>query len=141
MKTRSVYDPGTGIFTGEVLTCSEDQLKPNARGAMIGGRFDRLSQRVNIETGDVVDYKPPAPDDRYEWRENVANGRPRWVKRVDVAEREGRDLAARQKIAELETQQIRSMRELMLDPNDPSPRERLRSIEKQIVDCRADLIR
>lgn len=139
MKTRSVYDPDTGLFTGEVLTCSDDQIKPNARGALLEGRFDRLSQRVDLATKAVVDYQPTAPDENHEWRENVVNGRPRWVKRSEVVEREERDRSARGEIKRLELRQLRVMRELLIDPENSTARAMLQEIEAKIVEQRSGL--
>jgi hypothetical protein len=63
--TISFYDPQTGLFTGEsrsgpaewLASCVPDGL------AAAPGLYDRLSQRVDLVTMEVVDYQPPAPDD------------------------------------------------------------------------------
>lgn len=59
---RSLYDPATGLFTGQVLY---GQLVGPAGLAEIDGAYDHLSQRVDIEADPpaVIDYVPDAPAD------------------------------------------------------------------------------
>jgi hypothetical protein len=80
-RTWSFYDTETGALAAGRLTCSPAQLAANtpAGHAAIEGRFDHLSQRVDIATGQVVDYQPPAPgdDDLRTWAWNADTRR--WV--------------------------------------------------------------
>ena len=65
-RTWSFYDAATGAIAPARVTCPAG---PNLAGntpaghVAIEGRFDHLSQRVNLETGQVEDYQPPAPAD------------------------------------------------------------------------------
>lgn len=73
MSTWSFYDKETGLFDGSSYSCDHDEfVEANARGrGFLEGRFDRLSQRVDVETGDVVGYQPPPPSADHEWDETT----------------------------------------------------------------------
>lgn len=79
--TWSFYDAATGTFSRGRIVCSPAQLAANTpHGCVpIAGAFDPLSQRVDIGTGQVVDYQPPAPtdDDLRTWAWNADTRR--WV--------------------------------------------------------------
>lgn len=53
---RSVYDPATGVFTGQRL---QGAIAPAAGLAEMEGEFDPLSQCVDLATGQVVAWQPP----------------------------------------------------------------------------------
>lgn len=61
----SMYDPESGLFTGAKVTGPpewvHDQVPTGL--AALEGDFDHLSQRVDLDTGAVVDYVPPKPAD------------------------------------------------------------------------------
>jgi len=139
MRTWSFYDQETGDISGKRFRAINDRVlaanTPTGFTA-IEGAFDRLSQRVDVETGKVIDYQPPAPDDDHEWNAT----RRRWVKKPEVLAAERRDKAARDRIAELEASQLRATREHLLDPIDPAPTARLRAIDDEIKTLRSDLI-
>jgi hypothetical protein len=143
MKTWSVFDPKDGQFTGHIISGPASALTENLPPTMqaIEGRFDRLSQRVDIESGAVVEYQPPQPDVDHEWNAQTK----RWEKRPDVVQREIRRTVALAKIAELELNQQRPMREDRLRPTERDqkdgklPRERLQEIEDEIAALRAQL--
>lgn len=138
MTTVTLYSLSTGEF-GRVLSCPGKALERNvpAGQAYKLGRFDKFSQRVDLETGEVVDYQPPSPGVDYEWRQNVADGRPRWVKTDAAAARDSAHSAAINRIDELERRQLRAMRELALGQSDAQPR--LKAIDDEITSLRADL--
>ena len=64
-RTWSFYDAATGAIAPGAMTCTSAQADANtpASHVAIEGRFDHLSQRVNLQTGQVEDYQPPAPAD------------------------------------------------------------------------------
>jgi hypothetical protein len=133
----SFYDETTGDFSGRVFSGSARLVALNTPTGYvaISGRFDRLSQRVDTKTGEVVDYQPPKPDDDHEWNTE----RRRWVKKPDVLVAERRGAAARKRIAELEASQLRALREHAL--GDATAVDRLRAIDDEIKTLRADLLR
>jgi hypothetical protein len=133
----SVYDPNTGMFTGRTISCSAKWLELNTpQGfATIEGRYDELSQRVDVETGEVIDWQPPQPDDDHEWSDD----RKRWTLKPDVAGRRRKSREARARIAELESDQLRPQREMAIDPSNEEARNRLKDIEQEIADLRKDL--
>lgn len=133
----SFYDATTGLFTGRRVLCSERLLERNIRPgeAAIEGMFDHLSQRVDVESGEVVDYQPPQPDADHEW---IAEAR-RWRKRPEIAEAERLDRRSRERIAELEIAQLRPLRELAVDPDNAAAKQRLVEIEAEIAELRPSL--
>lgn len=69
MNTYSIYCTRTGLFTGATIICAAQHLAANvpAGHSCMLGRYDHLSQRIDVETGRVIDYQPPRPSERHEW--------------------------------------------------------------------------
>lgn len=71
MNTYSLYSLETGLFTGCALSCSLDRLMDEvnvpAGCGVIVGVYDHLSQKVDLATGQVVDYQPPQPSSDHVW--------------------------------------------------------------------------
>lgn len=126
MRRWSFYDLETGEFVGrEFCSSNEADIEssmPSGCGA-IEGRHDPLTERVDLETMQIV-----------AWRN---------AKRIAAVERRDVVLGARSRIASLEARQMRAMREDRLRPDDrdPSdnktPRERLQEIDDEIAALRA----
>lgn len=137
MKVCSLYDPATGHFTGEIVGGSPKQLAANMPPGLLAieGRFDRLSQRVDLETGTVVDWQPPAPDGDHEWNPDSK----RWVLKIEIAAAIERSRAALAEIEKLEGSQARPLRELAIDPSAESAAAKLRAIDEEIAALRRDL--
>lgn len=81
MKTYSFYDLDTGLFSDQQASCGEGGaavFTPPGHAA-IEGAYDPLSQRVNLLTGQVVDWQPPPPadDELRTWTWDA--GSRRWV--------------------------------------------------------------
>jgi len=154
MSTYAVYRLSDGIVVGHKV-CPPRQLARNTPSgcAAIDGELDAPSQRIDVQLmeasrGDfsppsdfVVDYQPPKPDDDHEWRENVFNGRPRWVKRDDVVRRENRDRVARARLNEITLAKVRPLTELVKDAQDGAARAVLDELEAEAVELRKDVIR
>lgn len=115
----SFYDTATGVFSTRTFTGNRGSLRNNTpKGcAALEGRYDRLSQRVNVETGEVVAYDSPERD---------------------AVAQESRQRAAKARIEELERAQLRPLRELVLN-GDEKARDRLAEIDGEIAAARADL--
>lgn len=79
MNIYSIYDQATGIFKDKRFSGSPDmlldQLRVDIGCSFILGEYDHLSQRVDLQTGEVVDYIPPQPTPRHEWNPETK----RWV--------------------------------------------------------------
>ena len=84
MSTRwHFYDLDTGVFSmASIGTTSRDTALANippGHGLHEGG-VDPLSQRLDVESGEVIDYQPPAPPDdanvTHEWDTQTK----RWLK-------------------------------------------------------------
>lgn len=132
----SFYDPATGLFHGSRFSCSNhaghaDDLRKNtpAGAAALEGSFDSLRHRVDIATGAVVDYQPPAPSDDHEWRSDEKS----WVLKPEVLEAKAADAQARTRIAAEETLSLRAMRELLLDPANAEARAKVQAAEAAIA--------
>jgi hypothetical protein len=129
MKTYSLYDSATGVFTGQTLTLPEAMLKANVPPglAAMEGAFNEHGQRVDLETGEVVEWQspqPPGDDMRHPvWDENTR----RW--RFVPTERAEQLRSVR----ELEGGQARALRALALNPDDQVARQRLVAIEAAIA--------
>src|SRR6202789_2034044 len=102
IKTFSLYEAATGLFTGKRLQCDEDGLVevrlPPGTLAMEGAH-DHMSQRVELSSGKVIAYHPLAPSADHEW--NAAAKR--WQVKKGVREGEGRRAVVFPRIHALET--------------------------------------
>lgn len=150
MKTWSVCNSIDGLFTGQFISGPSSALEANLPITMraVEGRYDHICQRLDLETGAVIDHQPPQPNEDYEWRaENSASvdrvgQRWRWLKKPEVLEIEQRRAQAVARISDLERRQARIMRELTLDPatigeDGKTPVERLRAIDQEIAALRS----
>jgi hypothetical protein len=143
MKVASYYDAVTGLFHRQRFEASSSwkdfasaaELNAPPGHKWIEGAYDHLAQRVDLETGKVVEYVPPQPDADHEWNAETK----RWQKRADVVEREQRRVSALAQIADLERRQLRPQRELLLDPSSREADVRLHEIEAQIASLRGSL--
>lgn len=113
--------------TGEIADYKFDgseklaRLNAPADCIPIEGRFDRLSQRVDVETGLVVDDPELAETSRR------------------FAEQARKESSAQAAIVDLELRQMRSVRELLIDSTNVDARAKLEEIETQINEHRKDL--
>lgn len=137
MKTYSFHDPATGLIAPETVTCSERQADANTRPGLtrIEGKLDHLSQRVDIETGDVVDYQPPAPSALHEWDAAAK----RWILPAAVIAEQAEQRALLAMIQRIEARQPRAIRELLLTPSDRDARQRIADLDSGIAALRARL--
>jgi hypothetical protein len=141
-RTVSFYDAVTGLFTGSKFSGPDLAIAMNTPAGWRAkdGEHDHLSRRVDLETSEVVDWQPPAPDADHEWNAE----RRRWVKRAEVVAAELADQSARAQIAAQEATQGRAIREVVLKlaealpPTDPS-RVKLEQIDQTIAAVRADI--
>jgi hypothetical protein len=77
MSIYSVYDRTTGVIAFAVLCKNGDRLQgivPEGHGCILGD-YDGLSQRVDVETFQVVDYQPRRPSENHQWNSQAK----RWV--------------------------------------------------------------
>ena len=140
MKTFSFYDPATGNVYPRKLQCfarvSEAFVAANTPDGAIAieGDFDPLSQRIDLETGQAVEFQPPRPEG-YTWDADLK----RWTKPQSMQDAESRRLNALARIEDLEKRQARPVRELAVDPTNDEARRRVNEIEQQISQLRASL--
>lgn len=135
MKEWSFYSIEDGRFLDRVFFSSNsDAVKLNTPAGCVAieGRYDPLSQRMDLSTGKIVVFRPEKPDDFHEWDDNSK----RWVLERGRHDRMLADLRARDEIAKLESQQHRRVRELLAE-NDP----KLKKIDEQIAELRNGLLK
>ncbi len=77
MNRFSIYDAKTGLFTGSSIACIGDHLPDNVPPdcGCVMGEFDHLSQKVDMTTGEVIDYIPPQPSVNHAWNSKTK----RWL--------------------------------------------------------------
>jgi hypothetical protein len=108
------YDTTTGLFSGVSihtnLTAPKDVKKfiaentPAGHGAYVG-YVDALSQKMDVASGQLVDYRPPQPSPKHEWNPTTK----RWQRQVGM-----KRSTALARIAELEKGQHRTVRETLI---------------------------
>jgi hypothetical protein len=132
------YDAATGIFTGRSLDITDHEgaaiaIKNNTPAGQkaFAGDADVLAERVDLETGKLVDYQPPQPSDAHEWETAVR----RWRLNPEVAAAQEARRAARAQLHAVEQSQGRAIREAVL--GQPGALERLRALDEQIEKLRA----
>lgn len=110
----SIYDSSTGLFTGRTISVPLSALAANiAEGhSSIEGVHDHLSKRIDLVTGELVDYQPPAPSAEHEWNTETK----RWQLSAAAADRTQRRATALARMGELDARSIRASREALLDP-------------------------
>ena len=142
-KDWSFYDAQTGLLDRGMLSTSDESAvvanTPPGHVA-IEGRFDWRCQRVDLATGQVVDWQPPAPpaDEWQTWTWQA--GIRRWVTQpTAAAERRAERTRIAQAIERIEAGQARPLRALAIDPGNATERQRLQDMEAQIRALRASM--
>ena len=125
MKTWSFYDERTGLFTGRLFSGADRHLRANTRAGSVAieGRHDKLTQRVDVDTGEILVYECPRDE-------------------IDAEQRRLRVAAANLAIEALERNaQPRAVREALLAllPDGPE-KSALKAIDDQISTKRVDLL-
>jgi hypothetical protein len=132
----SFYHKDTGfIHSFSMLTTNPQNVAINTPSdhIAIGGYHDPLSKKVDIATGAIVDYQPPAPSSNHEWNADAK----RWQLTAAVQATNDKRAVARSRIAQLEASQHRAVRELALGTSGAL--QRLQAIDSEIAALRADL--
>jgi hypothetical protein len=138
MRRYSFYHQVTGLFSGTTFATdlpTRENLERHTPGGHrpIEGEHDHLSKRVNVATGEVIEYQPPQPSPDHAWDATAK----RWSVPPEVTARARARLAAVSEIARLEAAAARPLRELAL--GDATAAERLREIDTQIAALRSTL--
>lgn len=131
MNTYSIYSLATGLFTGRTISVPGHALDVNVPEgcSVMLDHYDKLSQRVDTETGQVIDYVPTPPSNNHQWNEQTR----RW----DYIETDA-DIAVRVRrhrdklLADCDWVSIRAAEKSQaIDAAWASYREALRDISKQ----------
>lgn len=133
MKTYGFYHKETGVVHSNQFSSDDDsQLVNNipTDHVAIEGQLDSLSQRVDVATGQVVDYQPSQPSFDHEW--NVITKR--WQLNAAAQLKISNHNTALSQIDGLEAKGIRAMRELLLTLSpDSAERQRLATVDTEIA--------
>jgi hypothetical protein len=137
MRVMSFYHKVSGLFHARHLMSSDAKSialnTPDDHIAIDGDHYDRLSQRIDIQTGKVIDLVPEQPSADHEWN---ATDR-RWQIKPEVTAREESRRHAIQRITQLEMSGVRSLRELAL--GEAKAADRLRALDAEIAALRKSL--
>jgi hypothetical protein len=115
MKQRSpwsIYDAETGLFIGRTVGADNIvtvELNTPAGCKAMPGLFDPETQRVDLETGTVVEWVAPATP-------------PTPAEQVAMAA---------QRLASIDRQSQRALRELAINPDDSTARARIVALEQE----------
>jgi hypothetical protein len=90
--TYSIYRLFDGLFVSSVSLQDISRLADcvSEGHGCVQGDYDLLSQRVDVESGLVVDYQPPSPSENHAWD----SGTKRWIYVPTLADHKARCLAA-----------------------------------------------
>ena len=137
MRVVSFYHKVSGLFHARHLMSSDAKSialnTPRDHIAIDGDHYDRLSQRIDIKTGNVVDQLPAQTSDDHEWN---ATDR-RWQVKPEVVAREQTRRHAILRISQLEMSGLRSLRELAL--GEAKAADRLKALDSEIATLRKTL--
>jgi len=133
----SFYHKVTGLFHARHLMSSDAKAitlnTPDDHIALDGDHFDRLSQRMDIKTGQVIDQVPAQPSADHEWNSTDR----RWQVKPEVVAREEARRHALLRISQLEQSGIRSLRELAL--GEAKAADRLKALDSEIAELRKSI--
>jgi hypothetical protein len=134
ISTWSFYDETTGVFSGHQFTGHESTLGLNAPPGhkAAEGRHDPLSKRIDVETGELVEYQPLQPSQDHVWDDATK----RWRLSDHAQAKAAQRAAAVARIAILTESQHQYVRQHCL--GDPSALEQLRAIDDEIVNLKME---
>lgn len=140
MRSVRFYHKDTGIFHDLTIVCSDDRAvelnTPENHSAIDnpsdGSIYDHLSQKIDVSTGQVIDYIPTPPSDEHEW-DGILR---RWQLNATAVDREAKRSSADTRISVLAEEERHLIRRLILDPQDAVSRKRLEEIDAEIVGIR-----
>lgn len=136
MRQVSFYHKETGVLNGVQLIVSNHAavaLNTPPDHIAIDGCHDAQSYRVDVATGELIDWQPPQPSSDHEWNAKAR----RWRLNAAAEAREGARRSALAQIAMLEASQHRAIREAALGKTGAGAR--LQAIDDQIAKLRQQL--
>ena len=136
MSTYSFYHPETGQIHHQAFgTDDARMLKANTPAGYVAtpGCLDPLSQRIDVTTGEVVDYQPPSPSADHEWNATTK----RWQINAAVTAKAEARRSALASIAALEASQDCAIRELSL--GQAGALDRLKALDIEIAALRLQI--
>ena len=140
MKHFSVYRLDSGLFTGLVISghgldFDHASLYLEDGCALMEGKYDLHCEKVDLESGSVVDYQPPQPSVDHEW-----TGK-RWNLTPEAEKAKLEDNQARKELDALDRKQVRYLGEKLAGTIDAEGERRLAEILEQKAVLRTKLKR
>lgn len=140
MRSVSFYHRDTGaIHPVSIVASDESAIALNTPADHVaidnpvdGSVHDWQSRKVDVKTGEVVDYQPPQPSPNHEWNSTTK----RWQQNLATRERESRRRDAHARIAALADEERHLIRRLALNAFDAEAKERLAKIDSEIAELR-----
>jgi hypothetical protein len=134
MRHLRFYDPATGVFALIVSAVGEDVVvEPPPGLAAVEGEFDPATHRVDLSTGEVVPYQPPAPSADHEWDATAC----RWRLTPAAAEAARERAEARARLDAIDRESIRALRAVAAGTDTKADRDRLAALEAEAVPLRS----
>jgi hypothetical protein len=145
-KAWTIYDKSTGRIRGHLRGDEEHaKLAETPTRGLIPGTFDPVVQRVNLATGEVVNFIPDKPPTTEHFDHTWDAQARRWM---SVPTRAGRiaqnDELLRVRMAQAEAGQARALRDIALavalgNPPPQAAVQALLRIERDVADLRSQL--
>ncbi len=137
MKRRvvSFFDKASGAISDKRFAGDPSFVELNTPSGheAIDGEHDHLSKRFDLETKKVVDYQPPQPSQDHEWNATTK----RWQLKAEVQQKQAARASALTRIAQLDSESIGLMRQLLL--GNASVKDRLVAISHEVSKLKADI--
>ncbi|HTE42633.1 MAG TPA: hypothetical protein VK629_17565 [Steroidobacteraceae bacterium] len=123
MSMVSFYKLDTGLFTGVFISANDRVIAANCKEgeSFIAGRYDRKTHRVDIATGKVVAYQPPADE-------------------VTAEQKLKADKRARAELDEIDRRAVRYLMDELAGNLDSEGRRRLDAMCARKVELRGKLL-
>jgi hypothetical protein len=137
MSAWNFYNLVTGEISSKTIIGPADIAKLNCPEGCreIKGRLDRLSQKIDIETGTVIDFIPEQPSHDHEWNA----GKKRWKLNAPAQAAAVADRKARSELVSLERKADRYVAESVAGVIDDEGRRRLAEILSRKAELRKSL--
>jgi len=140
MRRFCYYHKETGLLSERTLVVNSPTAERDAAAnappdhAPLEGDFHHQRHRVDIATGAVIDYQPPAPSEHHEWHESSRQ----CLLKPEAAEMRAAHFRAMGELQQLDAKALRAMTDHIM--GDKAAAARLSQIETQKNELRPKVI-
>jgi len=137
MSSWHFYEASSGQFMDRAFSGPAHGLRANTPAGHVAwfGDVDFLSQKMDVETGKLVDYQPPRPSEKHYWH----TARKRWLLDPIIEANRAREVEILQAIKGIDERVIRPMLELQLNPDDADAQKIRTKLMEEKSKLRAEL--